>query len=388
MQKAASAGQGIGRGGSNVARGLEPIDPDKNSAASQEGAAWLFSAPVDLSVFLGSAVVSLLALWIGARAGVLHEDTPDWAWVPAVLLIDVAHVYSTGFRVYFDVDELKRRPWLYGLVPVLGYVLGVALYSEGDLVFWRALAYLAVFHFVRQQYGWVALYRARAGERDTLGRWVDTVAVYMATVYPLIYWHTHLPRNFWWFLPKDFAAIPPVIESVARPLYWAALAAYAINSIYRRLSLGKTNPGKDIVVATTAVCWYVGIVAFNSDYAFTVTNVIIHGVPYLALIYWHSRMRLEQKGGSGAYRIFARGPAVFLFALWALAYIEELFWDRTVWQEREYLFGGPIDVSSLKMLIVPLLALPQLTHYILDGFIWRRKSNPDFSLVRSGSQTG
>jgi hypothetical protein len=279
---------------------------------------------------------------------------------------------------------MRRRPWLYSLVPVLGYLVGVALYSEGELVFWRALAYLAVFHFVRQQYGWVALYRVRAGERDRVGRWIDTLAVYMATVYPLIYWHTHLPRKFWWFLPMDFAAIPPVIESIARPLYLAALAAYAVNSLYRWLALGKTNPGKDIVVATTAVCWYVGIVAFNSDYAFTVTNVIIHGVPYLALIYWYSRLRLQQAGGRGPYRIFARGPAVFLFILWALAYIEELFWDRTVWQERDYLFGSPVDVASLKLFIVPLLALPQLTHYILDGFVWRRKSNPDFALVSSG----
>ncbi|HET9529151.1 MAG TPA: hypothetical protein VFQ92_02280, partial [Blastocatellia bacterium] len=372
MQKAASAG-------ANVTRDVRDITPGPASKASEGGAVWLFSAPVDLSVFLGSAVVSLVALWIGARAGVLYDDTPDWAWVPAVLLIDVAHVYATGFRVYFDVEELKRRPWLYGLVPVLGYLVGVTLYSEGELVFWRALAYLAVFHFVRQQYGWVALYRARAGERDRAGRWIDTAAIYMATVYPLIYWHTHLPRNFWWFLPKDFAAIPALVEPVAKTIYLAALAAYAINVFYRWIALSRTNPGKDIVVATTAICWYVGIVAFDSDYAFTVTNVIIHGVPYLALIYWYSRQRLDQAGGRGPYRIFARGPAVFLFMLWALAYIEELFWDRTVWQERDYLFGSPIDVGSVKFLIVPLLALPQLTHYVLDGFVWRRKSNPDFA---------
>ncbi|HSE98344.1 MAG TPA: hypothetical protein VLD57_08785 [Blastocatellia bacterium] len=384
MEKAASAGQRFEGSGSGLA--IEQASSANRSAASQGGAVWLFSAPVDLSVFLGSAIVSLLALWIGARAGVLYDETPDWAWVPCILLIDVAHVYSTGFRVYFDLEELKRRPWLYGLVPMLGYLVGVALYSEGDLIFWRGLAYLAVFHFVRQQYGWVAMYRARAGERDKAGRWIDTVAVYMATVYPLIYWHTNLPRNFWWFLPKDFASIPPVIEAIAAPIYWASLAAYAANSLYRRFAHKKVNPGKDIVVATTAVCWYVGIVAFNSDYAFTVTNVIIHGVPYLALIYWYSRARLQQAGGRGPYRLFARGPAVFLFILWALAYIEELFWDRTVWQERDYLFGSPIEAASLKLFIVPLLALPQLTHYVLDGFIWRRKSNPDLALLSSGPQ--
>jgi hypothetical protein len=356
-------------------------EPAQDASASAPRGAWLFSAPVDLSVFLGSAVVSLLALWVGAAAGVLQSDSPDWVWVPAVLLIDVAHVWSTGFRVYLDNDELRRRPWLYGLVPILALGIGIALYSEGELVFWRVLAYLAVFHFVRQQYGWVALYRARAGERDSLGRWIDTAAIYLATIYPLIYWHTHLPRAFWWFLERDFAVAPLLIHSIVEPVYWGALGLYALRSLYRWAWKREVNPGKDIVVATTAVCWYVGIVWFNSDYAFTVTNVIIHGVPYLALIYWYGRARWLQRGGQGVLRIFARGPALFLLTLWAIAYIEELFWDRGVWQERSWLFGGSWDVASFKMILVPLLALPQITHYVLDGFIWRRKSNPDLALV-------
>jgi hypothetical protein len=339
---------------------------------------WLFSASTDLTVFLGSAIVSLLALWIGARAGVLYGGTPDWAWVPAVLLIDVAHVWSTSFRVYLDKAELKRRPWLYSLVPVLGLAIGVALYSEGELVFWRVLAYLAVFHFIRQQYGWVALYRVRAGERDALGRWIDMVAIYAATLYPLIYWHTHLPRRFWWFLANDFTQIPSVIARVAAPIYWLALFVYAVKSLYGWLVKRQGVPGKDIVVVTTALCWYIGIVGFNSDYAFTVTNIVIHGVPYFALIYWYSRARMKQTGGRGVYRIFAHGPAVFLVTLWAIAYIEEMFWDRGVWQDRSWLFGSPWDVAHLKIILVPLLALPQLVHYVLDGFIWRRKNNPDF----------
>src|SRR5579872_6930279 len=63
---------------------------------------WLFSAPVDLGVFLGSAAVALLALAVGAHFDLLQEDRSDWAWVPAVLLIDVAHVWATGFRTYLD----------------------------------------------------------------------------------------------------------------------------------------------------------------------------------------------------------------------------------------------------------------------------------------------
>jgi hypothetical protein len=368
---------------SAVRRQLTSDSPHRRVAASPRHAAWLFSRNIDLSVFLGSAVVSLLALWIGARAGVLYGNTPDWAWVPAVLMIDVAHVWSTVFRVYLDKDEMRRRPALYWLVPLIGFAIGVALYSEGEVVFWRALAYVAVFHFVRQQYGWVALYRAKAGERDRLGRWVDTAAIYAASVYPLLYWHAHLPRRFWWFMSDDFTALPLLLAKIAAPLYWLALAAYAVKSLHGWLIKKQINPGKDIVVLTTAVCWYVGIVTYNSDYAFTVTNVVIHGVPYFALIYWYSRRRMEQTGRRGVYRIFARGPLLFLASLWAIAYIEELFWDRGVWQDRSWLFGSAWEMGDLKILLVPLLALPQLTHYVLDGFVWKRKNNPDFALLAS-----
>jgi hypothetical protein len=363
---------------SNINTSFDKISQSRSLAVSSSSS-WLFSAPIDLSVFLGSAIVSLLLLWVGAKAGVLYDDSPDWAWIGAVLLIDVAHVHSTWYRVYFDTEELKRRPYLYALVPLIGYVVGVALYSESALTFWRVLAYVAVFHFVRQQYGWVALYRAKLDEKDFFGKWIDTSAIYLATVYPLIYWHANLPRNFAWFVPNDFASLPSIIVNILTPVYWTVMFVYLARSLYRWLIKREGNPGKDIVVGTTAVCWYVGIVVFNSDYAFTVTNVIIHGVPYFALVYWYSKTRRDTS--NKPYRFFTSNIIAFLLLLWLIAYIEEFFWHRGVWHEREWLFGESWDWTNLKTFLVPLLALPQLTHYVLDGFIWRRKSNPNFNLV-------
>ena len=339
---------------------------------------WLFSRNVDLTVFLGSAVVALLLIPVGMRAGVLYGGTPDWTWVPAVLLVDVAHVYATAFRVYLDHEELARRKKLYLLVPLVGLVAGIALYSQGEIVFWRALAYLAVFHFIRQQYGWVALYRAKGGDRERAGKVIDAAAIYLATIYPLVYWHTHLPRRFWWFLAHDFASVPVSLERIVKPVYVLALGAYAANSLYSAIVKRRSNPGKDIIVATTAVCWYVGIVGLNSDYAFTVTNVITHGVPYLALVYWYARARRDKVGG--VYNMLTRSPVIFLAVLWIGAYVEEMLWDRGVWHDRAWLFGGAWEVGWLKLVLVPLLALPQLVHYVLDGFVWRRKNNPTWSL--------
>ena len=66
---------------------------------------WLFSRGVDLAVFGGSALLALALLGVGAATGALEDATPDWAWVPCVLLVDVAHVYSTPFKVYLDGDQ-------------------------------------------------------------------------------------------------------------------------------------------------------------------------------------------------------------------------------------------------------------------------------------------
>ena len=349
---------------------------------------WLFSRNVDLGVFVGSALLAGAAIAIGALAGVLDGDTPSWAWVPAIVLCDVAHVWSTAFRTYLDPVERRARPTLLVMVPLLGLAAGIALHAFGHLVFWRTLAYLAIFHFVRQQYGWVSLYRARAGETDRATKIVDTAAIYAATLYPLLHWHTHLPRRFSWFVPGDIVGLgsASIVMPIATALYVAAMSAYVVRSLvaWKR---GRGNPGKDVVVATTAAAWFTGIVVFDSDYAFTVTNVIMHGVPYFALVYVHSRRATATLAArastapaparpSVAARL-TRNVVVFLGALWLVAFVEEMLWDRAVWHDRSWLFGGAWGLpAAIPHVVVPLLALPQLIHSVLDAFIWRRRSNP------------
>lgn len=358
---------------------------------------YLFSPVVDLLTFGGSALLALAMLPIGAALGILHSETPRWTWLIAILLIDVAHVYATGFRVYFDLGELRRRPWLYSLTPLLALLIGAAIYSESVMVFWSLLAYLAVFHFVRQQYGWVALYRARENDRESRGWWIDASAIYLATIYPLVYWHANLPRDFHWFTAGDFVSLPPLTATLLQPIYWVAIGLYVLRSIHRGLTRGAWNPGKDLVVVTTAVCWYVGIISLNSDYAFTITNVIIHGIPYMVLIYWYRWHRGSPGPGSGTAGAVSAPPrwrstlgrlSLFLGAIWMLAYAEELIWDCGLWHQQEWLFGWAAKgegegagsgtrgwaIGGFEMFLAPLLAVPQITHYVLDGFIWRRSA--------------
>ena len=327
------------------------------------------------------AAPALIALALVAVGPVGHSAgqgaAPEWTWIAGVLGVDVAHVWSTAFVVYLDPVELRRRRVLYVGAPVVALAAALALYACGEPVFWRAVAYLAVFHFVRQQYGWVMMYRARGGERDRAGRWLDGATIYAATVYPLIAWHARLPRAFAWMKPGDFVAgVPALAARIAGWAYAALAIAYVARAIVQR----PVRWGKHFVVATTAACWYVGIVATNSDYAFTLTNVFIHGVPYLALVYLYARAAAREPGAAhGLARQLLggrRGPLVFLATLWAIAYAEELIWDRAIWHDRPWLFGRGGDVGGAAAILVPLLAVPQLTHYLLDAFLWRRRANP------------
>jgi hypothetical protein len=350
---------------------------------------WLFSPHLDLLTFGGSAALSLLLLALAplVTSAAAPGATPGWTWLAAVLLVDVAHVWSTAFIVYLDPAELRRRLALYLAVPLACYLAGVALYALGEATFWRAVAYLAVFHFIRQQYGWVRLYRARAGERDRLGALLDGATIYLATLYPLLHWHAHLPREFAWMRDGDFApGVPPALATAAGLALATLLLVYLLRAA---LAARRAPPnwGKHLVVATTTACWYLGIVATDSDYAFTVTNVFIHGIPYLVLVHLYARRVAASSSPPRADlgALLSRAAVPFLATLWAIAYLEELLWDRAVWQDHPWLFGEPGSLSSTlshhHAWLVPLLAVPQLTHYVLDGFLWRRGSNPNLGRV-------
>lgn len=333
---------------------------------------WLFSPALDVAAFFGTAVLSALVAFSLPSLGIA-DTTPPWAFLVFVVFIDVAHVWSTLFRVYLDGAEVQRRAALYLSAPVLAYALGVAAHVVSPELFWRVLAYVAAWHFVRQQVGWMVLYGRRAKDTDAQVRF-DTAAIYAATLGPVVWWHANLPRAFWWFREGDFIeGLPGVVGTVALILHAVVLVAWLGHALVtRRFHLGKT-----LLLFATWLSWFGGIVLAESDLAFTVMNVALHGVPYLVLTRRYAAGRAAE-GGYGRLSALVRfGVPAFLAALFALAWVEEFFWDHLVWHEHPMLFGGGgVDLGELALaFVVPLLSLPQTTHYLLDGFVWRTRDD-------------
>lgn len=343
---------------------------------------WIHSAAIDGTFILGPALLATAVALLVMLKGYAQAGLGLTTWALLVIGVDVAHVYSTIYRTYFDpVERARLSVWLMA-VPFATWVAGVLLYSMSAATFWTVLAYTAVFHFVRQQYGFLMLYARSERALPAWCRRLDQITIYGATLFPLLYWHTHLPRQFVWFIDGDFLPLPAALWSIARPLYAAMCLAYLAKELWLRARRHRFNIPRNTIVLGTALSWFLGIVVANGDLVFTLTNVVAHGIPYMALTCIYQRRRDQQL--QRRWSLFV--PRLLPLAIGLLvvfAFVEEGFWDALVWREHLALFPGfrllpEIQGISALSLLVPLLAVPQMTHYVIDGVIWRLRTHPEW----------
>jgi hypothetical protein len=254
---------------------------------------WLQNAAFDSIYILLPAFIALLVTFFLPVQYRSSSEMPLIWWIVLVLLIDVAHVYSTLFRTYWDKRRFAENKILFTIIPVICYVVGVLIYSVDGLLFWRVLAYLAVFHFIRQQYGFMRLY-SRFEHKNTWASRIDTVAIYMATLYPIVYWHCMPGRNFNWFIDGDFIITDlQFVKTAALIVYLVIIIVYLFKELLSIAKQGYVNIPRKAIILSTFLSWYFGIVFFNGDMAFTLLNVVSHGIPYMALV-WMFRKKEEK----------------------------------------------------------------------------------------------
>lgn len=309
-------------------------------------------------------------------------EVSEFNWIVLVLLIDVAHVYSTLYRTYFDKQMWLQNRLLLNAIPLVALLVSVMVYNLSSFWFWRIMAYMAVFHFVRQQYGFMRLY-SRKETPSKLYVFIDKLIIYYATIYPILFWHLSSDRSFNWFVEGDFILITNTkLLYYFTSFYYLTIVVYVVKTAYETTKTKAFNLPKQLIIIGTLASWYFGIVYFNGDLTFTLLNVVTHGIPYMALVWIYEKNNLAKKPSTISTinkKVFGKyGVVLFVGIIVILAYTEEAFWDIFVWGENKrifHFFSEPIIQPSHQLLsfIVPLLSLPQITHYIIDGFIWKVK---------------
>ena len=145
---------------------------------------WIRSAAFDGAFILAPAwAVGALVLALPVTFG-SPQPLGTGAWLLLVVGLDVAHVYSTLFRTYLDRRERAAHGTLLLLVPLFCWFAATAVHSVSPALFWTLVAYTAVFHFVRQQYGLMLLYASPGERAPGARRRIDAAMVGAASCTP------------------------------------------------------------------------------------------------------------------------------------------------------------------------------------------------------------
>lgn len=342
---------------------------------------WIYSTCFDCGFILAPAILTSLLVVLFSDDIQNLADMPPWLWLLLIVCVDAGHVYCSLFRTYLDKRMLTQQRALLTLTPILVWLSGVLLYSADSFWFWRVLAYVAAFHFIRQQYGFMMIYSRHERHLPRTFLNINKLMLYAAMVHPLIYWHT-TQRTFNWFMAGDFITINNLlIRTISDWLYLAIIIFYTVKEVLLWRRYREFNTARNLLICGTALSWHVGIIAFDNDIIFTATNVIAHGIPYYALIwiYGYKRKFIQPNPYIVPWLqlLFSRQAIVlYIVLIGILAYLEEGMWDGFIWREHAGLFTlfnhlPEISAPATLNWLVPLLTLPQATHYVLDAFIWR-----------------
>lgn len=317
------------------------------------------------------------------------ENSPLWFFI-FIIIFDVWHVWWTLYRWYLQKNILKKHWKLLIGIPIFSIISLIILcniqipWHDPLYVPLSFLAYMAVFHFIKQQVGFVQLYGRQAENLDSLtyiSKKIDTIITWIVTGFPFAYWMMHYENiSLNWFIPWEYIFISKLVPytEFLWILYGLCIIIYCIFQLILLLRWARLNPLKYLYIIGTAYIWFNGMVAYDSIIIFGFGNILLHGLNYYGIVIWSTRSNIEAYGKwlekikKMGVILFSLGIVLSMASLW---YIEEFFWNQFVWREKNMIFSDffyNIWYSEpILILIVSILGSVQLTHYILDRYIWR-----------------
>lgn len=319
-----------------------------------------------------------------------NNKTLLWFVFLVLMIFDVPHVWSSIYRTYSDRSAFKKHRKIYLSIPILSFisVFLLVLYDNTlSILFWL-LALYAVYHFMKQQIWFIALYSYKEQLSDTKKINKDKTLWWLVTWIPILYWFANLEtRNYNWFTDYEFFKIPSELFPMLFLFFWIYIIYYIVSEIKRYKEWWYINVYKYLYIIWTMIVWFYGIVITNSMILFALWNMILHWWNFFWIIFSTTKKRISKwlyKSNKIFNFITKRNILFFIFPLIIIWFIEQFGWFlstgadydnrikivNSIWLENLYLNIENINIFVYSF-IISILTLPQLTHYILDWIIWK-----------------
>jgi hypothetical protein len=330
---------------------------------------WIISWRDDLFWFQGSVIAGLFLLTLFITMPLsLHPSLGDPVIMAVFLwgvIFDGTHVWAMYTRTYLAPDDGSRsgiptRRW-WGLLAVGPCValVDAQLASPGLLFSYFLLgAYLwAYYHLVRQHYGFLTLYRKRAGESGRGGQRLDSFILWLGCLYPYLrfslsdaYLHTGLPR----LIPAElFPILRPLLDG-AFVLLMSAAVLLMISSTVERFRPRPKHLLMSIVIAFHLLVF--GLLTHLLTILATLT--IFHNLQYHRIVWQHEAGHGRRPmGGMLTYLICG-----LLFG--------------AVWYGLRVPGVVAVSEETLRNVLIGLCWGVAFHHYHVDSRIWRVRRTP------------
>jgi len=342
-------------------------------------ARWIISRREDLLWFQGSVLAGIGMLLFFILLPELDRASYT-AGHPAVLLVflwgmlfDGPHVWGTYARSYLAPDAASRASlpgaWSWGLI-ALGPVVALAdhwLCQAGPSLLGSAgwlfrgflvLAYLwAYWHLVRQHYGFLSMYRRKAGEQNRRGSQLDSAILWVGCLYPYLrfgmspgYLESGLPA----LLPIAWLDTARLALDVSCALLFTGLIGLALSGRIEPFRLGP----KHLLLAVVIAFHLLVFSCLKNLLTITATLTIFHNLQYQRIVWQYER-------GHG------REPSGGLLPYLSLGLLLGLIWYGP------RVLGVALTEASLpRNLLIGLGWGVAFHHYLIDGRIWRVRRSP------------
>lgn len=328
---------------------------------------FVFSAREDITVFLFLPLLFALGIYFLYLAfGLKIDQINPLSYFFIYILFDDLHVYlslsmATGFT-----NEFKRRFWFYILFPVIAFFIYFLLFNQNAMWMYRLYAYISVFHFGRQQIGWMRL-TAKQGQRFfEWERHLEDIVIYSSTWGFILYKVTshQFPQ---WFVPGDLGVSHLLSPLLVLACILAVNLIFLFSQFFIFFKTGYCNLARILIWLTTLAVWGIAFYAFDNFNVVSLALIVfLHSPAYMLLAFYYIKMRKIEGHPTYIKGSYRKIYISFIVAALLLACGEY------VAGEYPQLFGPQFAA----FIVVPLLATMTSFHHTLDTFFWREKLNP------------
>lgn len=317
--------------------------------------------------------------------------SPIWFFV-FLIVFDTGHVWATLLRTYDRKNIRIQKRKILTTIPIVSFFILFILSIFGmqstdwTILPFMFIAYMAVFHFIKQQVGFIQLYHHKESIPKSL-RTVSTFANkwiwWSSTLFPFLWWMMEYEdKNFEWFMKWEFTFLANIIPHFSGIwiLFGGIVMLYILIECIIIFFWWKLNPLKILYIIGTFGVWYSGMVVHNNVFIFGFGNVLLHAMNYYGIVIASTQnnpkdYRVWLQNRILSHNIYAIS-LILMSTIVIFAFVEEYFWDQFIWQSESRFFWdflyNTIHNPIILAVIFSLLGSIQVSHYLLDRYIWKK----------------